>query len=278
MAQLMADGGGVMLGTQGWNYRDWIGPFYPIGTRAADMLDCYVRAFPTVEVDSTFYGPPPEPVVRGWASRARESFRFALKVPQQITHERRLVDVAELLDQFVARARLLGDRVGPLLLQMPPDWSPTTDARRALEAFLPTLPRDLRWALEFRDARWFDDETLSTLAAHRVALALVEGRWVKRDHVLALAERPTADFGYVRWMGPDRRLTTFTRIQVNREREIEAWAAPLTALSNRVRDVFGYFNNHFQGHSPASARAMQQRLGLPSVAPESLRLQEELFQ
>lgn len=278
MAQLMKQGGGVTLGTQGWNYRDWIGPFYPIGTRAPDMLDCYARAFSTVEVDSTFYGPPAEPVVRGWASRVPESFRFALKVPQQITHERRLVDVADLLERFLTRARLLGGRLGPLLLQMPPDWPPTMEARRALAAFLPTLPTDLRWAIEFRDARWLDDETLSALARHRVALALVEGRWVKRDDMLVLADRPTADFAYVRWMGPDRRLTTFTRIQVNREREIEAWAAPLTALSGRVREVFGYFNNHFQGHSPASARAMQQQLGLPSVAPESLRLQEELFQ
>ena len=277
MAQLTEQGGKVKLGTQGWNYRDWIGPFYPIGTRAATMLECYARAFPTVEVDSTFYGPPAEPVVRGWASCVPESFRFALKVPQQITHERRLVDVAEPLEHFVARARLLGDRLGPLLLQMPPDWPPTAEAQRALAAFLPTLPTDLRWAVEFRDARWLGDETHSMLAAHHVALALVEGRWVKRDRMLPLAERPTADFGYVRWMGPDRHLTTFSRVQVNREREIEAWAAPLTALSDRVSEVFGYFNNHFQGHSPASARAMQQRLGLPSVAPESLRLQEEMF-
>ena len=277
MAELTTQGGAVVLGTQGWNYPDWVGPFYPIGTRAANMLDCYSRAFRTVEVDATFYGPPAEPVVRGWSRRVPESFRFALKVPQQITHERRLVDAAELLDQFVGRARLLGDRLGPLLLQTPPDWPPTQESRAALTAFLPTLPADLRWAIEFRDPRWLDDETLGVLARHDVALALVDGRWVKREQMQALTEQPTAAFGYVRWMGPNRSITTFSRIQVNRDREVESWVAPLTALAGRVREVYGYFNNHFQGHSPASARFMQQALGLPSVPPESLRLQEELF-
>jgi uncharacterized protein YecE (DUF72 family) len=269
--------GALILGTQGWNYPAWVGSFYPIGTQTPDMLSCYARAFPTVEVDSTFDGAPAEPVVLGWSARVPETFRFALKVPQQITHERRLVDAADALDQFVGRARLLGVRLGPLLLQMPPDWAPTTEARRALAAFLLVLPGDLRWAIEFRDPRWVDDETLSLLHRHRVALALVEGRWVRRDAMLALAARPTTDFGYVRWMGPDRAITSYSRIQVNRDREIESWALAVEALRAHVREVFGYFNNHFQGHSPASARMMQQRLGLPVVEPASLREQEELF-
>lgn len=267
----------VHLGTQGWNYPAWVGPFYPAGTRAPGMLSLYARAFATVEVDSTFYAIPAEPVVRGWYERSRPGFLFALKVPQEITHERRLVDAADPLARFVERARLLRDRLGPLLLQMPPDWAATKVAREALSAFLPALPPDLRFAIEFRDPRWLDDDTLTLLRGHGVAVALVEGRWVKREEMLAMAEAPTADFAYLRWMGPDRSLTDYSHVQVDRDAELDAWAVAVRGIAGRVRDVFGYFNNHFQGHSPESARRMQERLGLPTVHPSDLRDQQEIF-
>jgi len=241
------------------------------------MLGVYARAFPTVEIDSTFYATPAEPVVRSWAARAPQDFLFALKVPQEITHERRLVDAAEPLAKFVTRARLLGDALGPLLLQTPPDWAPTTDARAALADFLPLLPRELRWAIEFRAPGWLTDSTVALLRTHAVCVALVEGRWVKRERVLALAAEPTADFAYIRWMGPDRSLTDYSGVQVSRDREIRVWSDALAALRSRVRDVFGYVNNHFEGHSPASVRTFQSRLGLPVVDPSSLRDQRGLF-
>jgi uncharacterized protein YecE (DUF72 family) len=267
----------LRVGTQGWNYPAWVGPFYPSGTQSAHMLGLYARAFTTVEVDSTFYAAPAEPVVRGWAARVPADFVFALKVPQQITHEHRLVDVSEPLERFVARARLLEHRLGPLLIQTPPDWAPTADTRAALVDFLPQLATDLRWVIEFRDPRWLDDATLGLLRAHLVSLALVEGRWVKRDRMLALAAEPTADFAYVRWMGPDRALKDYSHVQVQRDQELALWGEALDALRSRVREVFGYFNNHFQGHSPESARNMQTRLGLPTVDPAALRDQRELF-
>jgi len=267
----------IRLGTQGWNYPAWVGPFYPPGTRTSDMLGLYTRAFPTVEIDATFYAIPAEPVVRGWRARVPAEFVFSLKVPQEITHERRFMDAADVLDRFLLRARLLEGSLGPLLLQTPGDWFPTADARAALADFLPQLPADLRWAIEFRDPRWLTDATLGVLRAHRVALALVEGRWVKRERVLQLAAEPTADFAYVRWMGPDRTLTDYSRVQVARDREIGLWGEALAALRSRVREVFGYVNNHFEGHSPATVRTLQSRLGLPVIDPSSLRRQGELF-
>jgi len=267
----------IRLGTQGWNYPAWVGPFYPPGTRPPDMLALYARAFSTVEIDATFYASPAEPVVRGWRARVPADFVFSLKVPQEITHERRFVDAGDALSRFLARARLLEGTLGPLLLQTPADWAPTADARAALADFLPQLPADARWAIEFRHPRWLTDPTLTALRAHGVAVALVEGRWVKRERVLALAAEPTADFAYVRWMGPDRSLTDYSRVQVARDREIGAWSDALAALRSRVREVFGYVNNHFEGHSPATARTLQARLGLPVVDPSSLRTQGDLF-
>lgn len=267
----------VRLGPQGWNYPAWVGPFYPEGTRRPDMLGLAARAFPTVEVDSTFYAIPAEPTVRAWRERVPADFRFALKVPQQVTHEQRLVDAGGILARFLARADLLEDRLGPLLVQLPPDFVPTGEARAALERFVAGLPTGYRWAMEFRDEGWIAQETVDLLAARKVALALTEGRWVRRPWMLKLAERPTAEFGYIRWMGPDRRITDYSAIQVERDDELDAWAEAVRALGSRVREVYGYANNHWQGHSPESVRRLQRRLGLPVVEPDRLAAQADLF-
>ncbi|HET7039090.1 MAG TPA: DUF72 domain-containing protein [Gemmatimonadales bacterium] len=267
----------VLIGTQGWNYDAWIGPFYPPGSRSADLLGIYARAFPTVEVDSTFYGPPPDAVVTGWRDRAPDAFRFALKVPQEITHEHRLREADEALARFLARASLLGGRLAVLLLQMPPDWGPTPATRDDLDRFLASLPADRRWAIEFRDPRWLEPSVLDRLRARHVALACADGRWIRRERVLEALAEPTAPFAYVRWMGTDRHLTEFSRVQLDREEELETWAAALRRLLPRVDTVYGYVNNHFQGHGPASARAIQRLLGAARVEPAELRTQGELF-
>ena len=265
----------IRLGAQGWNYDAWVGPFYPTGTRSADYLTTYARAFDTVEVDSTFYAIPPARTVKGWSERVPHGFRFALKLPQEITHENRLRNSGDLLNLFAERARLLGSKLGPILIQLGPDFAPVE--LPALAAFLPTLPRDLDFAVEFRQRGWIHDGIIALLAEHRVALTLTDARWIPRKTMLALAERPTADFAYVRWMGPNRDLVDYSRLQVDRSRELAAWAAVLPALAKRVRTAYGYINNHFAGHSPASLRDLQQRLGIPTVAPEDLGEQMSLF-
>ena len=267
----------VLLGTQGWNYPDWVGPFYPPGTRSVDLLRVYGRAFPTVEVDSTFYAIPAEPVLRSWRQRVPEGFVFALKVPQEITHEKRLIGVEGLLNRFCARAGVLGTAVGPLLIQLSPEFHPTWANREALRAFLELLPMRFRWAIEFRHAGWLDAETLELLRGHGVALALADSRWIKRGIVLELAIEPTADFAYLRWMGEQRRITDFSHVQIDRESELAAWVQAVEALAGRVGTVYGYFNNQYQGHSPESARTLQQLLGLSVVAPALLQEQAELF-
>lgn len=269
--------GVIRVGTQGWNYQAWVGPFYPVGTRPADMLARYARAFDTVEVDSTFYGPPPDAVVAAWRERVPPDFRFSLKVPQEITHAARLREAGAPLNLFLARVALLGEKLGALLLQMPPDWEPTFSTREDLERFLVDLPSSHQWAIEFRDPRWLDTTTITLLRRHGVALVGADGRWIRREQMLDALSEPTATFGYVRWMGPDRRLTDFSRVQVEREAELERWAPALRALAARVTTVFGYVNNHFQGHGPASARQLQSLTGQAPTDPVALRDQAELF-
>ena len=268
----------ILIGTQGWNYAAWVGPFYPPGTRASEFLPAYAKVFRVVEVDSTFYAVPDARAVRAWAERTPPEFTFALKMPKEVTHELRLRDADTLVRDFLERVSELGPKLGPILLQMGPDFGP--DELPALEQFLPRLPRGLRFALELRQSRWMRADVrprlLELLAGNGVALALSDARWIPRETMLELAERPTADFLYVRWMGPDREITDYSHLQFDRSEEIRAWSEVLERAAN-TKEIYGFFNNHFAGHSPASAREMQRLLGQQPVDPETLRVQRSLF-
>jgi uncharacterized protein YecE (DUF72 family) len=269
-----APGAPIRLGCQGWNYADWVGPFYPERTRAADFLTTYARAFDTVEVDSTFYAIPAARTVQGWARRTPSSFVFALKLPQEITHERRFVDAGDAAARFFDVARELGPKLGPVLIQCGPDLSP--DEAGPVEAFLASLPRDIAFAIEFRQRGWITEEVHAMLSAHGVALALVDARWIPRKWMIELCARPTAPHAYVRWMGPNRDITEFGRLQVDRTADLELWAKALPLLATKVK-VYGYVNNHFAGHGPANVRMLQGMLGQSPRDPADLRVQLGLF-
>lgn len=271
----MAD---IYIGAQGWNYQDWVGAFYPRGTKSTEFLDLYVKTFDTVEIDSTFYAIPSEASIKAWVSRGSSGFVYSLKLPQQITHEQRLQESEQVLEQFCQRVRALGDKLGCVLIQLPPDFSPRSWT--ALEKFVALLPSDVRFAIEFRDRTWVGapviDRVLELLAAHQVALALVDSKWIPRELSLPLVDRPTAPFSYLRWMGP-RELTDFSRVRINRDREFADWAQAVAVLQTRAEIIYGYFNNHYQGHSPGSANQLKKLIGQPIVEPESLIAQPTLF-
>ena len=263
------------MGTQGWNYDAWVGPFYPAGTRPADFLTIYSRAFDTVEVDSTFYATPAVKTVQGWAQRTPDDFVFALKLPQEITHERRLRNIDDAAAEFFDRARELGPKLGPILIQLGPDFGPSE--LPAVAQLLPKLPRDMRFAIEFRQRGWIHDGVLALLAEHNVALTLSDGRWIQRKQMMNLASRPTADFLYVRLMGIDQSIVDYSRIQLDRTRDLETWTSVLWPYAEQGREVFTYVNNHFAGHSPSSGRELQRLVGQQAVEPEHLGEQMSLF-
>jgi uncharacterized protein YecE (DUF72 family) len=267
----------LLVGTQGWNYGSWVGSFYPPGTRPSQMLASYVRAFPTVEVDSTAYGIPTDPAVLGWRSAAPAHFRFALKIPQEITHERRLKDSTLLLRRFVDRVSQLGDALGPLLVQLSPAFRPTDANRDVLREFLADLPRDRQWAVEFRHPGWMHPATFELLKSRNVATVLVDGRWIRREVMRDVALEPTADFAYIRWMGRDRSLTDFSRPQLDRGDDLDWWVEVLRLLEGKVSRIFAYFSNFHEGHAPHSARGLQRNMGQEAVDPERLQEQRELF-
>lgn len=264
----------IFLGTQGWNYEGWAGSFYPRGVSSKEILGLYSKIFDTVEIDSTFYAIPPENSVKGWSARTPSGFKFSVKLPSEITHKNRLRDSHEHLIRFIERIQLLGEKLGCVLIQLPPDFSP--NEQNAFAAFLKALPSNIRFAVEFRDSGWLNERALEEMAASNVALALTDSKWITRNLSFKMIEQYTADFAYVRWMGP-RELTDFSRIQIDRTRELQEWAEAFRELKERVQVVFGYFNNHYQGHSPGSCNLFKRIIGLPTIEPESLIVQPSLF-
>ncbi len=268
----------IHIGTQGWNYDGWIGSFYPRSARPADFLELYCRAFGTVEIDSSFYAIPSVAAIASWYKRSPENFTFSLKLTQEITHQNRLQDSEEILLRFCERVRGLSEKLALILIQLPPDFSPRS--LPALEKFLPLLPGDLRFAIEFRDHHWLEDDigeyVIGLLNANKVALTLTDGKWFARETMIHLTQRPTTDFAYVRWLG-SREITNYSRIQIHREAELEQWTQGFQALQQNVSTIYGYFNNHFAGHSPASANQFKSLLQLAVVKPEELEDQPSLF-
>ena len=265
----------IRIGAQGWNYDAWLGGFYPSGTRATDFLSVYARAFDTVEVDSTFYAIPPERTIEGWLRRTPDDFVFTLKLPQSITHERRLQASEEETALFIARAQGLGLKLGPILMQLGPDF--TIHELPALTTYLATWPREVRLAVEFRHSSWVARDVHEMLLEHGVSLALSDGPWIPRETLLKLAAHPTADFFYIRWMGPDRSITDHSRVQVDRSREIGEWAAAMTRMAAGGRPVFAYSSNYYAGHAPQTARDAQAAVGQRTVDPDTLGVQMSLF-
>jgi uncharacterized protein YecE (DUF72 family) len=278
----------VRVGCQGWNYDDWVTPalshravFYPRGTRADRMLELYARAFDTVEVDSTFYAIPTDSALDGWRRRAPNGFTFALKLPREITHAHALrgARAFQLLEEFCRAARRLEDRLAAVLVQLPPQFEATRENAQALEGFLPELPLDVRFAVEFRDPFWFEEDLLAPLALYRhVSLALVEGPWVTRERVwrAAVPLLDSSDFVYVRWMGA-RDITRFDEVARPRDLNLSKWADAIERLRARGSEVFAYFSNFYEGHAPASANKLKRLLGQPAASPEEFENQGSLF-
>jgi uncharacterized protein YecE (DUF72 family) len=223
----------IHVGTSGFNYPEWRGTFYPDGLPASKMLSYYAGQFGTVEINATFYRMPTEQVLARWAAQVPETFRFSLKAPRRITHDKRLKDCAELAGHFVETARTLGPRLGVLLFQLPPH---ARKDRETLAVFLGALPPRTRAAFEFRHESWWDDEIVALLDEHGAALCVADS---EDRHTPFLA---TAEYGYLR-----------LRDEGYDEAHIAAWAAR-AAAEPRWQDTFVYFKHEEQGLGPAFAR------------------------
>ena len=243
----------VFIGTSGWAYPDWRKTFYPAGLPGSRYLEFYAREFPTAEVNYSFYRLPKPETYAKWAGQVSGDFLFSVKASRLITHTRRLDGAGEAWQAFVGNARMLGARLGPILLQFPASFRCD---RNRLAAFLETAQdaapddRPLRLVFEFRHESWFTPETFRLLKRFNAALCIADSPSYPRRDLL------TADFAYLRFHGRTRLFAS----SYSRD-ELAAEARAIRRYQREGADVFVYFNNTDRGHAIANARTLTGLVG-----------------
>ena len=265
----------LRIGTSSWSSNDWCGPFYPEGAPAASFLSHYATHFDTVECDATFYRIPSAKTVDGWRDRTPPGFLFATKLPQEITHEKGLVDCKGPLTEFIGVMERLGDKLGPILAQFAyvakakdaAEYATGDGFRERLAAFLTLWPKERPLAVEVRNASWIAPPLLDLLRAHGVSLALSAYYTMPAPEKLFAGPDPgTAGLTYVRFIGDHRQMDAlvaklkqegkrtgeWSQLALDRTSEMRRWAS---AIKSRAKGpVLAYFNNHYAGFAPDSAR------------------------
>lgn len=242
------------LGTMGFGYKQWVGPFYPAGMQPRSYLAHYSQFFDAVEIDSTFYGTPTPDKVKRWAAATPQKFTFCLKTPRAITHDAPLTRGIAAMEAFIEVASLLGDKLGPILIQFGPEY--TAAYTQEVETFLKQLPTDKQFAMEFRHKSWAREETAVILRKHNIC-------WVAADYIyLPKIITRTTDFLYLRFIGPHGQYATKDRELVNKTAVLQNWHTQIQQQGDAVTAVYGFFNNDYSGHSPTTCNRFKGIVGL----------------
>jgi len=252
---------GLRIGTSAFTAAGWEGSFYPAGMKPADYLTYYATKFDTVEVDSTFYRTPSASTVRGWYAKTPKDFIFALKVPQQITHEKVLHDCDAEFKTFLGAADLLGEKLGPMLFQFgyfnKNAFAGLDEFLARLLPFLKKLPRGYKFAVEIRNKNWLIPKFVDALRDRAIALTLIDQSWMPRPaEWFARFDPITADFTYIRWLGDrkeiEEKTKTWDKTIVDRTSELQEWVKYCHLVQKRGITIYAHANNHFAGHAPAT--------------------------
>ena len=245
--------GKILIGTSGWSYDDWVGPFY---FDYKNMFSQYIEVFNTVEVNSTFYSYPTPGLIRGLIRSSPRYFKFSLKLPRLITHKKKFnpkMGLKSDIDRFIELVKPLREKgkLGAILVQLPPVSMSETPY---LSDFLDLLPYDnFPFAVEFRNESWLNEEVLDTLKDRNIAYCIVD------EPLLPPHTYVTADFSYIRWHGRGQRPWYY---YLYTEEELKEWVPRVKEVASKVKVVYGYFNNHFRGFAPKNALQMILLLGI----------------
>jgi uncharacterized protein YecE (DUF72 family) len=255
----------IFLGTCGWSYKEWEGVFYQTKSNESKFRS-YSRVFRTAEIDSTFYRNPSKGTVMGWLKYSPTDFVFSAKLPKTITHDKVLGlkrDVKADLELFLdlMRPLQLGGKLACLLIQLPPKYSYNP---RNLEAFFQILDPSFRYAVEFRNITWLipATETFDLLKRYEVAYTIVD------EPLLPPEVHLTADFAYFRWHGKGEDIWFDYQYS---EEELQPWVPKVKETADKVKKVYGYFNNHYHGYAPENCLSLLQKLGLLSENQKKIK-------
>jgi uncharacterized protein YecE (DUF72 family) len=238
--------GSIHIGTSGWHYGHWRGPFYPDDLEPEAYLEFYAGRFQTVEINNSFYQLPSERALSTWRDTVPPGFIFSVKGSRFISHMKKLKDPERSLAPFLERVTLLKDHLGPILFQLPPHWHFNADR---LAAFLAALPGARRYTLEMRDKSWINDQAFDLLTQYRVAFCIYEFDGYLSPKVT------TADFVYIRLHGPNGPYQGRYNGQT-----LTGWAEAISAWSCQGREVFCYFDNDEAGFAAQNAMELQAML------------------
>jgi uncharacterized protein YecE (DUF72 family) len=236
----------IHIGTSGWHYAHWEGPFYPEGIAEGDYLEHYAAHLDTVEVNNTFYQLPAQETLQNWRETVPQGFVFAVKASRYITHIEKIKDPDEPVATFLTLIEVLSDKLGPILFQLPPNWHFNQER---LAAFLEVLPSGHRYAFELRDPDWLNSEAYEMLEAHNAALCIYD------FHGRQSPKKVTADFIYVRLHGPCGPY----RGKYS-PRALAGWARAFSTQLRRGRDVYCHFDNDQVGYAAQNALELQDML------------------
>lgn len=233
----------VYIGTSGWNYKHWLGPFYPPKFPASEMLEFYAQYFNTVELNNTFYHLPTIKAFKSWRQGVPDNFRFAVKGSRFTTHMKKLKAPKASTEKFFNRVKYLKEKTGPILFQLPPRWRVNLER---LHAFLEALPSDYRFVFEFREPSWFSEPVYEELRQHNCALCLY--------HMMGYDSPAeiTADFVYVRLHG-----TESTYGGSYARAALQHWAKRIKQWQAEDKPVYFYFNNDPEGHAVKNALTLR---------------------
>ena len=274
----------IRIGTCGWSFEEWRENLYPGGLPESEWLGLYGRYFPTVEVDSTFYSAPPEAVLRRWVEMTPSTFRFACKLPRAITHVCRLRDCATEFNSFCHAIEPLAPKLQVILVQLPPSFKPS-EGKQPLRKFLTQLPRDFRFAIEFRHPGWHRPQIISLLEKCRVCWVWADTSPLNERNLAPFEFLPrTTDFLYLRLLGDyatkydgeGKLIHSYGKLLWKREAALESWSLKIERHLAEVRSVWAYVSNHFEGFAPETAQRLAQRLGyeLPLASQEEKTISE----
>ena len=252
----------ILIGGQGFSPPDWVGSFYPPGFPAARFLPFYAQVFDTVELNTTFYAIPSASTICAWRERVPDHFVFSAKMPRAVTHDKQLLDIEADVNSFIERIKVLGDKLGAIVIQFPASFTRRHQDR--LSAFLPLLPHDLRFAIEFRSSTWDHPDVFDLLRQANVAWCTTH--WQDLPPVVQI----TADFAYFRLVGFHDEFSRLDRVQHDRSQELAFWARTVSELSGRLSRIYLYVNNHYEGHSPATLNRLKRLLGVQRIDPQDL--------
>ncbi len=236
----------IRIGTSGWNYKHWLGPFYPEKFPAARMLEFYAQHFDTVEINATHYHLPSFKSFDIWRETVPPDFVFAVKASRFTTHMKKLKAPQASTEKFFVRVEKLREKLGPILFQLPPRWKVNLDR---LEEFLAAMPKQYRYTFEFRDESWFNDEVYKLLRRYNVALCIYQmAGW---DSPIEI----TADFVYVRMHGTESQYGGSYS-----DTALKEWARRIRVWEKDSKDVYVYFNNDPEAHAVRNAATLRRLL------------------